>query len=69
MNNDGQMTELLTANEVSKILNLTLASVYRLAREGDIPSVKFNERTVRFDPDEIEQYINQHRAPQKNGND
>ena len=36
------------ANEVAKIYNVTPATIFLWARQGKIPSVKFQE-TVRFD--------------------
>lgn len=54
--------QLLTADEVAELLQFTTYHVYRLAREGKLAAVKFNERTVRFDPADVQDYINVHRT-------
>ena len=39
---------LLTARQVADITGLTVATVYRLQREGVLKSVRIGNRTVRF---------------------
>ena len=40
---------LLTAKEVSRVLQVTPARVYELARARTIPSVRVGDRQLRFD--------------------
>jgi excisionase family DNA binding protein len=58
------MPELINAAAAAKILGVSKPTVYRYAQDGRIPSVKLNEGgpgAVRFDPKEIEKYINKRR--------
>lgn len=48
---------LLTAAEVSEILQVKTPSVYSLARENRLPGVVRIGRLIRFDEDAIQQYI------------
>ena len=41
-------------------LGLSRPRVYALAAAGEIPSIKFG-RAVRFDPEDVERYIQKHR--------
>jgi putative molybdopterin biosynthesis protein len=52
--------EMLTADEVSKILRVSSKTVYRLASKGVIPSFK-EGRIVRFIPADVEAYIERQR--------
>lgn len=49
--------EMLTAEQVAKILHLTARRVKQLALRGDIPSHKFGLR-VLFAPGDVEAVIN-----------
>ncbi len=49
--------KLLTAKEVSTVLQVTTARVYELARERAIPSVRVGDRQVRFDESALREYI------------
>lgn len=48
---------LLTAEQVAKILGVGVEEVYRLGRDGDLPRIVFSRRMVRFDPDDVQAYI------------
>lgn len=49
--------KLLTAREVSQVLQVTPARVYELARERAIPTVRIGERQVRFDEAALREWI------------
>lgn len=55
-----ERTGLLRAEEVGKRLDFSKQQVYALAAAGDLPSIKFG-RAVRFDPADVEAYIQVHR--------
>ena len=48
--------QLVTADEVAKVLKVKKPRVYELARQNIIPSVRF-KRQVRFDLEAIEAHI------------
>ncbi len=48
---------LLTAQEVAQLINASDTSVYKMALRGEIPCVKITARMVRFDQDEIEEWL------------
>jgi len=52
---------LLTATQVAKLLQVSVAHVYVLAKRGELPSVRFG-RVVRFDEDEIYEFIQAHKT-------
>lgn len=51
------MKTLLKAEDVARLLQIKTKTVYKLASEGAIPRVKVGN-AVRFDPDEIEKWMN-----------
>ena len=55
--NDGPM--LVDAREVSKILGVSQELLRKLAREKKIPFYRLSERTLRFDIDEVREYMRQ----------
>jgi excisionase family DNA binding protein len=57
---------LLTAKEVSQVLQVKPARVYELAREQVIPSVRLGERQVRFDEAALREWIARGGAAQEN---
>jgi excisionase family DNA binding protein len=44
-----RMDRFITAEELSKLLAVSSVQIYRLARAGTLPSVRFAS-SVRFDP-------------------
>ena len=54
--------ELVDIKWVAKRLGVTVRHIRRLVAEGRIPFVKWGH-LLRFDPDEIEQWINNARKP------
>jgi excisionase family DNA binding protein len=57
------MTQLLNDIEAAEILRLTPRQVTRLARRGELPSVAFPNREVRFDPTDLQEFINSAKRP------
>lgn len=55
---------LLTAAQVAKILQVSEAHVYVLAKKGELPSVRFG-RVVRFDEDELDAFIQAHKTARR----
>lgn len=47
---------LLTAQDVAKVLHVSVALAYRLITEGQLPGVRFG-RTVRVRPEDLENFI------------
>lgn len=52
-----QVPRLLTAREVSRRLGVPTSTVYGLAREGRIGGVVRVGRSVRFEPEALERWI------------
>lgn len=50
--------QLLTADEVSELLNVGRQRVYQMARDGQIPSVRIGANTIRFRRDAVEVWLN-----------
>lgn len=48
---------LLTAKEVSTVLQVTPARVYELARERAIPAIRIGERQLRFDGAALREWV------------
>ena len=64
------MDNLLTARQVSKLLSVSIPLVYKMVGRGQLPSIcwdcpgegkKRARNTVRFDFNEILEFINKHR--------
>jgi len=51
---------LLKATEVSWILNISKSMVYRLMKNGKIPSVRIN-RAFRIHPEDLDKFIEENR--------
>lgn len=58
--------QLVTADVIAAWLNVTVRRVYELARYNLIPQVKLG-RNVRFDPDEVQQWIRSGGTPLPGG--
>ena len=50
---------LVDAREVSKVLGVSQELLRKLAREGKIPFYRLSARTLRFDLDEVWDYMKQ----------
>jgi excisionase family DNA binding protein len=56
------LSELLTAEKVGELLGgRHPKTVLLLYRRGELPAVKLGARTVRFDPRDVQAYIDAHR--------
>jgi excisionase family DNA binding protein len=53
---NNQFTNLLTGEEIAKILHVSRAYAYQLMRQKQIPTVKIG-RSVRVRPGDLEQFI------------
>lgn len=45
------------------MLGIGVYEVWKLGREGRLPRIVLGHRTVRFDPDDVDAYINGKREP------
>lgn len=52
------MTTWLTLEEAAKHLKIGKSTIYRLAREGDLPAHRMG-RVWRFDAEELDEWIRQ----------
>ncbi|MCI5910911.1 MAG: helix-turn-helix domain-containing protein [Oscillospiraceae bacterium] len=58
-----QFTEtkyMLTVNEASKMLNVSIHTVYRLIEQNKLKCKKMSVRKTMIPAEEIERYINEH---------
>jgi len=51
---------LLKATEVARILNISKSMVYRLMKNGKIPSVRINQ-AFRIRPEDLDKFIEENR--------
>lgn len=56
-NSDSPLTELLTADDVAAAAKVTVDRVWKLTREGKLPTVKLGPRTYRYRPGAYERAI------------
>ncbi len=54
------MDELLTRDEVAKLLKVNPITVYRLTKQGKLPAVKLGGRFVRYQERDVLSLINRH---------
>jgi len=52
--------ELLTRDEVAKLLKVNPITVYRLTKQGKLPAVKLGGRFVRYQKRDVLSLINRH---------
>lgn len=57
--------KLLTADQVAEVLGMRTDFIYRLAREGRIPHLRFG-RTLRFRAEAVEVWIKDQEKPDRN---
>lgn len=48
----------LTVGDVSKLLGISKATIYRLIKDGELKAVSFSERTTRIKRSEIDKLFN-----------
>jgi excisionase family DNA binding protein len=61
LNEVWQSDSLMTVNEVARTLAVSVPTVYLLARDGRLPSVKVTDIGLRFDPVEVADYVDSRR--------
>lgn len=49
---------MLTVQEVSRVLGVSVHTVYTLIDSGDLSAVKISQRKIMIKAEEIERYIN-----------
>jgi excisionase family DNA binding protein len=59
---------LVTAEELAAEWGLSRKVVYRLAREGALPTIRLAGRSIRFDRAEVELFLRRGGAPRGCGN-
>lgn len=59
------MSKLLTPKETADILGITVKALYLRVYRGSIPVVRLgtNGSSLRFDSEEIQRFIDEHRVP------
>ena len=57
VNNTSSGETLLHAKQVADILKLQLGTVYELARNGTLPSIRIGTRIVRFRRTTLDQWL------------
>jgi excisionase family DNA binding protein len=58
-----ELSKLLTKEAVGEILGKHPRTVIGLAKAGELPAIRLGRRTVRFDPADVQDYIDRHRTP------
>jgi predicted site-specific integrase-resolvase len=56
-------TQLLNSADAAAVLMLTPAQVRTLVRKGQLPHVALPNGEIRFDPDDIRQWVESHKQP------
>ena len=56
MNQQPQNPKFLKCSQIANVLNISAAAVYRLVREGQLPSVRFN-KTVRVKSEDFDAFL------------
>ena len=64
---NGDMSPLLTARQVAKMLGFSVDWVWRKAKAGELPSVRINT-SVRFIEDEIHEFLKKQTQQKEEGN-
>ncbi len=57
------MGNLLTDSEAADFLRLTTRQVVHLAKRGDVPSVNLPDGELRFDADDLRQWVESLKQP------
>lgn len=54
---------LLTTRQVAELLSVSPATVLRRWRAGEIPGYRLGSNVLRFDADELDAWLAEHRGP------
>ena len=57
-----ELGRLLTAADVAEILGKHPRTILVLADRGELAAIRLGHRTVRFDPADVQRYIDRHRT-------
>lgn len=57
-----ELPKLLDAEQVGEMLGKHPRTVLQMAVAGRIPAIRLGHRTVRFDPADVQDYIERHRT-------
>lgn len=52
--------QLLKIRQVADILNMPLSKIHAKVKNGEIKSLRFDDKTIRIDPRELYRYIEAH---------
>ena len=55
-----RLAELLTIDDVARVLGISRGSVYGLMRDGEVTPIRVGQR-ARFEPADIRAYLERHR--------
>ena len=63
------MIKLLKVRDIAELLGICDGSVYEMVAKGRIPCIRIGSRgrTIRFDPEQIEEYVKQLKAVKEHG--
>ena len=56
-------SKFLNYQELAEKLGIAVPTLYSAVSRGQIPHVRFSGRLVRFDAEEIDRWIAEHRVP------
>ena len=56
-------TRLLIDGEAARLLRMPLCSLKRLAKIGGIPHVLLPDGEIRFDPEDLREWVDSHKQP------
>jgi excisionase family DNA binding protein len=54
--------QLLTAEDVARLLGKHPRTILVMAGTGELAAIRLGHRTVRFDPADVQAYIDRHRT-------
>jgi excisionase family DNA binding protein len=54
--------QLLTADDVARLLGKHPRTILVMAGTGELSAIRLGHRTVRFDPADVQDYIDRHRT-------
>ncbi len=61
---DGKKDRLLTVLQLATLLEVNPVSVYKLAKAGALPCIRFSPRRLRFKETDVMAYIESHQVRQ-----
>ena len=58
-----QQVSLLTRKQAAERLNVSVSTLRRLGRSGDIAEIRIRQRSIRIDPSSVDAYLARGRVP------